>query len=284
MTGDETDLEIPEKNLEEHTQNYSHAYRNYIVRLTDTCLATRAKYDARLRGYVTPVKLQQCASGWLYAGVAAFETNFKKLNGFVINGSEQHAMYCIAASSWGSGYAKSNCYGGISNRFFEWFVDSKHKLEKVSVLPDIGEHTGPCIVATTTYSASDWGMVTMSGGSNGIPATQKIKESVCLFGSVTAGVYVNQYFMNYTNGVFVLVDGYFPENFGTSTNHWVLIVGWDDTKGAWLIKNSFGKDWGEDGYMWIKYNSYNIGKNAMWVLADKVDNPFDNKPKPTTIH
>jgi hypothetical protein len=29
--------------------------------------------------------------------------------------------------------------------------------------------------------------------------------------------------------------------------------------------------------MWIKYNTYNIGKNAMWVLADKLDNPFDNK-------
>lgn len=40
-----------------------------------------------------------------------------------------------------------------------------------------------------------------------------------------------------------------------TTAHCVAIVGYDDTRGAWKIKNSWGTDWGEGGYMWVKYGS-----------------------------
>jgi len=47
-------------------------------------------------------------------------------------------------------------------------------------------------------------------------------------------------------------------------------VGWDDNKGAegcWLVKNSWGTEFGEDGYIWIEYGKSKIGWNAMWVRA-----------------
>ena len=48
----------------------------------------------------------------------------------------------------------------------------------------------------------------------------------------------------------------------------MLIVGWDDDKDAWRIKNSWGdQNWGEKGYMWLRYRSNYIGFGAAWVDA-----------------
>lgn len=47
--------------------------------------------------------------------------------------------------------------------------------------------------------------------------------------------------------------------------HMVLIVGWDDDRGAWLMRNSWGTGWGDDGYGWIAYGSNKIGMGAAWA-------------------
>jgi len=47
--------------------------------------------------------------------------------------------------------------------------------------------------------------------------------------------------------------------------HMVLLVGWDDDKGAWLMRNSYGTNWGDGGYGWIKYGSNKIGMGAAWA-------------------
>lgn len=55
-------------------------------------------------------------------------------------------------------------------------------------------------------------------------------------------------------------------------DHMVLLVGWDDQRQAWLIKNSWGRDWGlygekEAGYGWVRYGQGNLGAYAAWVQA-----------------
>jgi len=57
-------------------------------------------------------------------------------------------------------------------------------------------------------------------------------------------------------------------------DHAVLIVGWDEPAGAWIIKNSLGPDWGDQGFIKLKYDTANVGFNAAWVQSTQSAAPL----------
>ena len=110
------------------------------------------------------------------------------------------------------------------------------------------------------YRAINWGFVDPN---NNMPSVQKMKEALCEYGPYTIGIQATSAFQAYTSGVFnetTAVNG---------SNHAVVLVGWDDEKQAWLIKNSWGTNWGENGYAWVRYNNNSCGYLARWVQAKK---------------
>ncbi|HEY0460663.1 MAG TPA: C1 family peptidase [Pyrinomonadaceae bacterium] len=93
-----------------------------------------------------------------------------------------------------------------------------------------------------------------------LPTVEQLKTALIEHGPLVAPIVYDECLANYKSGVF-------NEQDLIKINHAVLLVGWDDAKQAWLVKNSWGEDWGEKGFAWIKYGSNNIGVFAAWIDA-----------------
>ncbi len=95
-----------------------------------------------------------------------------------------------------------------------------------------------------------------------------MKEAIRRFGALDAAIDANSTeFGNYKGGVFEY-NGSAPNNYleyYTKTNHAISLVGWDDDKQAWILRNSWGDTWGEDGYMYIDYHSAFVGTEACYL-------------------
>ena len=210
--------------------------------------AARRSFDWRTQGIVTPVKDQgNCGSCWSFAVVGALESSYLKRNHLNTDESEQ---YVLANSGAG------DCTGGNRANANAFLVSTGTATE--ATVPYMGTNGPQNPGASTPYDAVATGVV-----DGEFPSVQKIKEAVCAYGPITVSVRATDLFKAYTSGVF-------DENDPGNTNHAVVIVGWDDDKGAWLIKNSWGTGWGENGYMWIKYGSNKIGRWAQWIQAKSV--------------
>ncbi|UCE19121.1 MAG: choice-of-anchor D domain-containing protein [Gemmatimonadota bacterium] len=96
-----------------------------------------------------------------------------------------------------------------------------------------------------------WGWV---GGDDGVRTPAEIKEQL-LQGPLTTSMQVYDDFQAYEGGIYEHVYGEEPGG------HCVCIVGWDDTTDppCWIVRNSWGTDWGERGYFRIRMGSNEVG-------------------------
>lgn len=112
-------------------------------------------------------------------------------------------------------------------------------------------------IATAFDRALAWGYVNAQQP-DVLPSVAQLKQALIEHGPLAAPVHGDNCFKVYQDGVFNGHNNGMP-------NHVVVLIGWDDDKQAWLIKNSWGQRWGEQGYAWIAYGSNNIGIFAAWI-------------------
>lgn len=112
-------------------------------------------------------------------------------------------------------------------------------------------------ILTAYDRALAWGYVNEKAPDQ-LPSVAQLKKALIEHGPLAMPIHGNSCFIVYKGGVFNGHDMGFP-------NHVMVLIGWDDAKQAWLIKNSWGEAWGEKGFGWVAYGSNSIGSWAAWI-------------------
>ncbi len=214
-----------------------------------------SSFDWRDKGGVTPVKDQgNCGSCWAFGTVAPLESAIKIREGITVDLSEQWLVSCNR-DGWG-------CGGG-------WWAHNYHqwKTGKCGGFGAVLEDDFPYSASDEScggpydhpYIVEDWAFI---GGEGSVPPTEDIKQAIIDYGPVSAAVRVTNDWNGY-DGSYV-----YDNDASGNVNHAITIVGWDDnmgSDGAWIIKNSWGPRWGDNGYMYIEYECSRVGYSACFV-------------------
>ena len=207
-------------------------------------------FDWRTLECVTPVKNQgACGSCWAFAAVGQLESFIMAADGVEMDLSEQHMIDCNAFGK--------DCDGGNQQAAYD-------------LMMSFGAVSESCI----PYTASDGGScgqdfcapMAKIDGYTGVTNDVVSIKTALLQGPVYTAIRTHSSFYAYTGGCYDMNDLREPD-------HAVLIVGWDDTAcdgGAWIIKNSWGEDWGIDGFAYIKYGVSFIGIYSSQISYSKV--------------
>ena len=197
---------------------------------------------------MTPIKDQgDCGSCWAFAPTGALETTEILINNTTLDLAEQQLVNCVSSPA-------GACNGNDPMNAFNYLQQNFDATEQAA--PYLAR-PGTCNAQLgAQYKVQDWDFV--SDDLTGIASVADIKAAIVAHGPVVASVYATDAFQSYTGGVF-------DEQAPGQVNHAIVLAGWDDARGAWHLRNSWGSDWGEDGYMWIKYGSNSVGTRAMWA-------------------
>jgi len=226
------------------------------LRLGAPVVSLPSSWDWRAHNGVTPIKDQGgCGSCWAFGCIGAMESWLAIKSNTFVDLAEQHLVSCN-----NQGYG---CNGGWW--VFEMLINPGAVLESAfpyvaSDVPCGGPYSYP-------HKLTGWAFV---DGEDKVADTNKIKQAIYDYGPVAAAVYVGNAFQAYSSGVFDKNEtsggGWFSCNGNSNdVNHAIILVGWDDSKGAWILRNSWGTGWGENGYMYIKYGINNVGFAAASV-------------------
>ncbi|XP_018603152.1 pro-cathepsin H [Scleropages formosus] len=206
--------------------------------------------DWRKKGnYVTPVKSQgACGSCWTFSTTGCLESVTAIATGKLPLLSEQQLVDCAQA------FNNHGCKGGLPSQAFEYI-----KFNKGLMAEDDYPYTGrdgTCNFKPQMAAAFVKDVVNVTKYDE-----MGMLDAVARLNPVSFAYEVTSDFMHYKNGVYSSTECH---NTTDTVNHAVLAVGYAEENGIpyWIVKNSWGRYWGQDGYFFIER-----GKNMCGLAA-----------------
>jgi len=218
-----------------------------------------ASIDWRTKGVVTPVKDQgSCGSCWAFSTTGVLEGQHALATKKLVSLSEQNLVDCTKERG------NYGCEGGWPFDSYEYIIRFSSGLDTEAAYPYKG------VDQTCAYDPTKVGATATAFSV--LPPNDEtcLQEAVATVGPISVCINANGNFMGYSGGVFD--DPTCTSDFD-SIDHCVLAVGYgtDQKSGKdyWLVKNSWNKSWGEQGYIKMVRNKKN--QCAISTLASYPD-------------
>uniref|UniRef100_A0A667ZGZ0 Cathepsin S, ortholog 2, tandem duplicate 2 n=2 Tax=Myripristis murdjan TaxID=586833 RepID=A0A667ZGZ0_9TELE len=198
--------------------------------------------DWRQKGCVTSVKMQgSCGSCWAFSAAGALEGQLAKTTGKLVDLSPQNLVDCSGK------YGNLGCNGGYMSRAFQYVIDN-HGIDSDASYPYIGVQQ-QCRYNPAYRAANCSSYNFVAEGSE-----EALKEAVATIGPISVAIDATRpRFAFFHSGV------YDDPSCTQRVNHGVLAVGYGSLNGQdfWLVKNSWGKGFGDQGFIRMVRNKNN---------------------------
>ena len=244
--------------------------------------------DYEGKDWTTPARQQgMCGSCWLFAAYGALESVINIREGLADldpDLSEQYVLSCLPIAG--------SCNGGDPYLVFKYIRSNTSAGNYCNgTIPEVCFPYQGIDTVSCDEKAENWKeylVPILSYGQIPNPQAQRelVKSTIMQKGPVVAYMMVNRSSMSFDKWIITHhnPDDYFPYEFENDISHVVIIVGWKDDSsigkgGYWICKNSWGPNYGYNGFFNIEYESLAIEKYPMtWVDYDP--GSYDWQPTP----